>query len=411
MQASHDALLISGGIIHTRHERIEPGWILVRDGVIADVGEGKPPPIGEGVRHVDVRGLIVAPGFVDLHVHGGGGADVMDATGAAFRTVARAHAAGGTTAWVGTTVAAPHHELLRVLDAAEGVVGRPLDGATLLGIHLEGPYLSTEQRGAHRWEYVRPPEPDEYEALFARLDRLRGRSRVTAAPELPGAIEMGIDLDEHGLHGAIGHSNADLDTVGRALMFGYSHVTHLYSCTSGLRIQGGYKTPGIQEAALLFDDLSVELIGDGHHVPSSLIRLVTKVKPVERVCLVTDAMRAAGLGPGTYRVGDVEAIVEDGVAKLPDRSKFAGSVCTMAQAVRTAVFGAGVRLSDALQMASLTPASLLGVSDRKGEIARGKDADMVLLDLELEVQMTVVGGRVVFTTETRRHGEGLGQSA
>jgi N-acetylglucosamine-6-phosphate deacetylase len=384
--------VISGGTIYTGC--LDQGWVLIEDGTIAATGRSSPP---ESDTVLDATGLIVAPGFVDLHLHGGGGADVMDATPEALRTIARAHAAGGTTGWVGSTVAAPLDETRRVLDAAAPLVGQAMDGAALLGVHLEGPYLSVAQRGAHQEAHLRLPQRREYEDLFSRL---RGRSRVTAAPELPGALEMGEAMSRQALHGAIGHSDADLETVRRALHAGYSHVTHLYSCTSGLRIAGGYKTPGIQEASLLFDALTVELIGDGHHVPATLIELVVKVKGPERVCLVTDAMRAAGLGPGIYRLGGSDVLVEDGVAKLPDRSKFAGSVCTMAQAVRTAV-AAGIRLEWALQMASGTPATLLGLGQRKGAIAPGMDADLVLLDGDLMPRLTIADGRIVYRAVTQ----------
>ncbi|HEV2126913.1 MAG TPA: N-acetylglucosamine-6-phosphate deacetylase [Chloroflexota bacterium] len=387
---AHDnpPLLITGGVIFTPDRRLEDHWLLIDGGVIAEMGQGTPPSACE---HLDATGLIVAPGFVDLHLHGGGGADVMDASPDALETIAAAHAKGGTTGWVGSTVAAPLEEIHRALKAAQEVVGKPLSGATMLGVHLEGPYLCADQRGAHRLEYLHAPTPPEYQEIFSHLP---GKSRVTAAPEVPGALEMGREMARRGLHGAIGHSAADIGVVRQALDSGYSHVTHLYSCTSGLRIEGGYKTPGIQEAALLFDDLTVELIGDGYHVPPSLIQLVVKVKGPESVCLVTDAMRAAGLGPGSYRLGDSEVIVEHGVAKLPDRSKFAGSVCTMGQAVRTAV-AAGIALEHALAMASSTPSRLLGLSASKGSIVPGSIADLVLLSNSLEPMWTLVGGRVV----------------
>jgi N-acetylglucosamine-6-phosphate deacetylase len=316
----------------------------------------------------------------------------MDATPDAIRTIARAHAAGGTTTWFGTTVAAPLDEISLVVRSAVSLVNAPLDGATLAGFHLEGPYLSPAQCGAHHPVYLRAPIADDYQPLLALL--VTGRHRLTAAPEIPGALDLGRTARTRGLHLAIGHSDATIDDVRRALDAGYSHVTHLYSCTSGLRIERGYKTAGINEAALLLDELTVELIADGHHVPPDLIRLVHKVKGPDRVCLVTDSMRATGLGPGSYRLGGWDVLVEDGVAKLPDRSKFAGSVCTMAQAVRTAV-GAGVPLADALHMASETPARVAGLTD-KGVLAPGQAADLVILDTDLNVRQTIVDGRTVY---------------
>lgn len=389
-----DDLLLIHATAYTPDTRLDDAWVTVHDGKIVALGQGNPPTPVATARVVDAGGRVLAPGFIDLHVHGGGGADFMDATPEALETIAKAHAAGGTTAWVGSTVTAPLGVTRRAVDAAAPLVGHPLDGATLVGIHLEGPYLSLEQIGAHRPSYALVPRPEDYEELFGRLQGVR---RVTAAPELPGALAMGEAMRRRGIHAAIGHSNAYLPTIREAVAAGYSHVTHLYCCTSGLRNQSGYKSLGINEASLLLDELTVEIIGDGHHVPGDLIQLVLKIKGVERVCLVTDAMRAAGLGPGHYLLGDLEVVVEDGVAKLPDRSKFAGSVCTMAQAVRTTV-GAGVPLESALAMASATPAALVGLANHKGLLRPGYDADLVLLDPNLHVTTTIVGGRVVYPT-------------
>ena len=388
------ALLLHGGNLFTPREGFDDGWLLIQDDRIAALGQGTAPDAPHA-RRIDCTGKIVAPGFIDLHTHGAGGADVMDAPHdrAAIPTIARTHAAGGTTTWFGTTVAAPLDVTTRVIRAAIPFVDRPLEGATLAGLHLEGPYLAASQCGAHRQEHLRTPDRQDYGPLIEPLTR-RGRHRLTAAAELAGGFALGEAAHREGFHVAIGHSDATLTEVRRAVASGYSHVTHLYSCTSGLRIERGYKTPGINEAALLLDDLSVELIADGHHVPRELIELVHKVKGADRVCLVTDSMRATGLGEGTYKLGEWEVIVEDGVAKLPDRSKFAGSVCTMAQAIRTA-FSAGLSLPDVLRMASETPARLMGLT-RKGTLALGRDADVVVLDEQFDVITTIVAGRVVF---------------
>lgn len=388
------ALILQGGALFTPRERRDHAWLLIRHGRIAALGQGTPPEAPDA-RRVDCAGLTIAPGFVDLHTHGAGGADLMDAPHdtAAIRTIARAHVAGGTTTWFGTTVAAPLDETARVVAAALPFVNTPLDGATLAGLHLEGPFLNPAQCGAHRPEYLRAPTPDDYTPLL-RLLESRGRHRLTAAPEIEGGHALGRDASRAGLHVAIGHSEAMLPDVQPALDAGYTHVTHLYSCTTGLRVERGYKTPGLNDAALLLDSLTVELIADGHHVPPALIQLVHKVKGPDRLCLVTDSMRATGLPEGTYKLGEWDVLVEDGVAKLPDRSRFAGSVCTMARAVRTAV-SAGLPLSDALRMASETPARFAGLT-AKGTLAPGQDADVVVLDDRLDVTTTIVGGRILF---------------
>ena len=387
-------LLVHGGTLYTPRERVENAWLLTQGRRIAALGQGTPPD-APGAQRIDCTNQTIAPGFVDLHTHGAGGADLMDAAHDphAVATIARSLAAGGTTTFFASTVAAPLDATRRVINAALPFVDTPLEGASLAGLHLEGPFLDVTQCGAHRPEHLRTPEPEDYAPLLTLLQQ-RGRHRLTAAPELDGALALGAEAQRYLLHVAIGHSDATIDDVRRAIASGYSHVTHLYSCTSALRIERGYKTPGINEAALLLDDLTVELIADGHHLPADLIRLVHKIKGPERTCLVTDSMRATGLGEGTYRLGEWEVLVEDGVAKLPDRSKFAGSVCTMAQAVRIAS-SAGIPTEDVLRMASETPARLMGL-ERKGTLSPGQDADVVVLDAALDVTLTIATGRIVF---------------
>ena len=387
-------LLLHDGTLFTPRERLEGAWLLIQNRRVAAIGQGAPLE-APAAQRIDCAGKLIAPGFIDLHTHGAGGADVMDAAQNpdAIPTIARSLAAGGTTTFFGTTVAAPLEETKQVINAALPYIDTPLEGATLTGLHLEGPFLARSQCGAHRPEHLLAPRPEDYAPLLTLLQQ-RGRHRLTAAPELDGALALGKEAARYLLQVAIGHSDATADDVRRAVAAGFSHVTHLYSCTSSLKIERGYKTPGIVETALLLDELTVELIADGHHLPPDLIRLVHKVKGPERVCLVTDSMRATGLGEGTYRLGEWDVLVEDGVAKLPDRSKFAGSVCTMAQAVRVAA-RAGLPPTDIFQMASETPARLMRL-ERKGTLAPGQDADVVVLDAAFEVAATIVGGRIVF---------------
>ena len=215
-------VLVLGGTVYTPRQRLADGWVAIRGSRIAALGQGEPPDLPDGVRTIAALGLIVAPGFIDLHVHGGGGADVMDTTEEALRTVAQTHAAGGTTSWFGSTVTAPRQATMAAIQAAAGLVDQPMDGATLRGIHLEGPYLSPAQLGAHRLEYARLPDADEYGAFFAAM---AGRGRLKAAPELAGALALGETARRHGVHVAMGHSNADLAVIRQALAAGYQHVT------------------------------------------------------------------------------------------------------------------------------------------------------------------------------------------
>lgn len=374
--------------------------LLVRDGRIARIAPAIEPEPGDAV--VDLCGDRLVPGFIDMHVHGGGGADFMDGSDDAIRTVRRTHARFGTTTLCPTTLTAPDDEISAFLATVRGLMRGDDrdpsggDGARIGGVHVEGPWLAPSQAGAQDPAYLRPPSVAHLEKLLGSCD---GVSTVTIAPELDGACECAAWLAAHGALPSMGHSDATLAQVRDALACGFRHMTHFYSAMSTVKRDRGYRIPGMVEAGYLFDEVTVETIADGRHLPHELLRLVWKVKGTERMALVTDAMRGAGMPEGTYRLGSLErgrdVIVEDGVARLPDRSGFAGSVCTMDRAVRTAV-EAGIPLDDALRMASATPARILGMQDRRGRLRPGVDADLVRLDDSLNVLMTVVGGRVVF---------------
>jgi N-acetylglucosamine-6-phosphate deacetylase len=317
----------------------------------------------------------------------------MDGTPEAFGIIGRCHASGGTTAFAGTTVTAPLQLLTQIMETAAVCIDQPIGGARLLGIHLEGPFLAPEQIGAHDMRYRLDPNDVDYQKL---LTIGKGVRRMTLAPELPGAIQLITEAVANGWHVAMGHSDAHGEHISAALQAGCRHVTHLFSCTSGLLNKGGYKWPGINECALLYDEITVELIADGHHLSGELAALVASRKGLGRVCLVTDAMRAAGMPPGVYDLGSITVLVEEGVAKLPDRSKFAGSVATMNVLVRELASGGHCSVYEAIMAASATPARLVGVYDRKGSIEAGKDADVVVLSPLLEVLATVVAGKVEY---------------
>ena len=374
--------------------------LLVRDGRIARIAPAIEPEPDDAV--LDLCGDRLVPGFIDMHVHGGGGADFMDGSEGAIRTVRRTHARFGTTTLCPTTLTAPDDEISGFLAAVRSLMRvddrdpSGGDGARIGGVHIEGPWIAPSQAGAQDPAYLRPPTVAHLERLLGSCE---GVSTVTIAPELDGACECAAWLAARGALPSMGHSDATLAQVRDGVACGFRHMTHFYSAMSTVKRDRGYRIPGMVEAGYLFDEVTVETIADGRHLPHELLRLVHKVKGTERMALVTDAMRGAGMPEGTYRLGSLErgrdVIVEDGVARLPDRSGFAGSVCTMDRAVRTAV-EAGIPLDDALRMASATPARILGMQDRRGRLRPGLDADLVRLDGELNVRMTVVGGRVVF---------------
>lgn len=357
---------------------LRTGWLRVEDGRIVALGEG-----AAGGPARDLGGAVLAPGFVDVHVHGAAGAEFLDADAGERAAILRAHARGGTTALLATTVTASRERLRAAVDAlaaAEPVAG----GAALLGIHLEGPYLCERHRGAQDPEHLRAPDLAELDALLAA-----GPVRlVTLAPELPGAPEAIARLVDAGVVASVGHTDATYAQAMAAFDAGARHATHLFN---GMR-PFHHREPGVIGAALDRDDVTCELICDGEHVAPAAIRLARRVKGVDRTVLVTDAMSATGLGDGEYRIGALPVTVRGGRAELAGTGTLAGSTLTMGAAVRNAVRLAGLSLGDALRMASATPARVLGLEASKGALARGFDADLVVLDDDLAVTATMVAG-------------------
>jgi N-acetylglucosamine-6-phosphate deacetylase len=378
--------------------------VVVRDGVIDAVAEGR---VGGGlgvevggrgveVVEIDAGGRYVAPGLIDIHVHGGGGYDFMDGTVEAFLGVAALHARYGTTAMLPTTMTCRIDKLYQILDVYPEANRANVVGAQFLGLHLEGPYLAMNQRGAQDARYIRNPSRKEYSAILGRCPEIR---RWSAAPELEGALEFGRELRSRGIVVAFAHTDALYGETLEGFRNGYTLATHLYSCMNGVTRKDGVRFAGAIECAYLVPEIDVEIIADGVHLPAPLLRLVHQVKGPEHTALITDAMRAAGMPEGESVLGDlsdgVRVIVEDGVAKLPDRSAFAGSVATADRLVRTMV-DAGVSLADAVGMMSATPARMIGVGDRKGALVKGMDADILLFDDKINVCLTMIGGRVIY---------------
>ncbi len=389
-------LKITNGTLITPYRFIRGGTLVIQDGLILGVHEHEVDV--PDATELDAGGRYIAPGFIDIHVHGGGGCDFMDGTEAAFLTIAERHARYGTTSLVPTTLTAEKEDLFQTLDAFEQARRNNPRGANLLGMHLEGPYLAQSQRGAQDPRYIRNPDPREYEEILAYSSSI---VRWSAAPELPGAIPFGRRLREKGILAAVAHTDAIYEEVLVAYEAGYSLATHLYSCMSGVTRRNAFRYAGVVESAFLLD-MDVEIIADGVHLPPPLLKLVYKIKGADRTALITDAMRAAGMPEGESILGSLtnglNVIVEDGVAKLPDRTAFAGSVATMNRLVRNMVQLADVSLLEAVRMASTTPARIMGVNDRKGTLAVGHDADIVIFDDQLTIHSTLVGGEIVYST-------------
>lgn len=378
---------------------LEDAYIYVKDGIINDLGVGKPPRVDERILSIDAKGLYISPGFIDMHVHGGGGHDFMDGTVDAFLGVAETHVKYGTTALCPTTLTSTVEALFQTLDAYKAAKEINTQGAQFIGVHLEGPYFALNQKGAQDPKYIRHPDPTEYERILAYSDDI---VRWSAAPELPGAITFGRYVKSKNKLLALAHTDAIYEEVQEGFDNGYTLATHFYSAMSGITRRNAYRYAGAIEAGYLIDGMDVEIIADGIHVPSPLLRLVFKIKGTDRIALITDAMRAAGMPEGESILGSkqegTKVIVEDGVAKLMDRSAFAGSVATADRLVRTMIREGNVDILDSVKMMTSTPARIMGL-DKKGSLAKGNDADIVLFDEDIRVMATIVSGEIKYEKE------------
>ncbi|MFN3346223.1 MAG: N-acetylglucosamine-6-phosphate deacetylase [Candidatus Bipolaricaulaceae bacterium] len=359
-------------------DRVQSGHVVISAGKIAEVGpEAKPRGIV-----LSATGLYVAPGFIDLQVNGGGGHSFEDADVKEIRKIANFHLAHGTTGFLASLVSGPISQLRRALGRLQEA-GHP----AILGAHLEGPFISGNKRGAHNPDHISAISLERFDALvqgFAGFIKV-----VTFAPELPGADLLIRRIREMGAVPALGHTAATYAQAKAALDQGVRLVTHLGNAMTPL----GQREPGVVGAGL-DSDAYVSLICDGVHVHPAFVRLVAKVKGFDRICLITDAISAAGLPNGMYSLGSLPVEVQGGVARLPDGT-LAGTTLTMDQAVRNFWRFTGCSLPEAVRCATVNPARLLGIADHKGSLEVGKDADLVVFDADLRVHYTVLGGRIV----------------
>lgn len=345
----------------------------------------------------DVQGKYISPGFIDMHVHGGNGYDLRKGELEAFIEVSKLHSKHGTTVMLpsGSSGSVESYiKMFNTLDEYNKINAEKAVGAHMPGLHLEGPYFAPVQAGAQIPKYMTPPKPEDYMFILENYgDKL---IRWSSAPELPGAKEFVKALREYDVVAAIGHSDADYDCVMQAYDWGYTMINHFYSGCSTVHRKNAYRYAGIVEAGYMIDGMDVEIIADGRHLPASLLKFVVKFKGVDRIALITDAIACAGLPDGSEKLFENPTfIIEDGVAKLPDRSVFAGSVCTTDRLVRNMIQLAEVSVLDAVRMASANPARICKLRDR-GHLREGNFADIVVFDEDINVSLTMVNGRVVF---------------
>ena len=375
---------IINGRIFTPQGWLNEGSVLIRDGKILEVTNCDLALIG--ARLIDAKGMYIVPGFVCMHAHGGGGHDFTECTEEAFQTAIHAHLCHGATSIFPTLSSSPFSKLHQAATICEKLMAEPNN--PVLGLHIEGPYLNPKMAGEQFADQVKEIDEKEYKELVENTHSIR---RWDASPELPGALDFARYLHEKGILVAASHTESEYEGIKEAYAAGFTHAAHFYNAMPGFHKRREYKYEGTVESVYLTDGMTIELIADGIHLPSTILRLAYKLKGVEHTCLVTDALSyTANEGK---EINDPRVIIEDGVCKLADRSALAGSIATTDVLVRTMV-KAGIPLGDALRMASETPARIMGVFDRKGSLQKDKDADILIMDKNLNIRAVWQGGNL-----------------
>ena len=377
---------IINGRILTPQGWLKDGSVLICDGKILEVTNSDLAVIGATV--IDARGMTIVPGFVSMHAHGGGGHDYTEATEEAFRTATTAHLKHGATGIFPTLSSTSFERIYQAVDVCENLMKEK--DSPVLGLHIEGPYLNPKMAGTQYDGFLKTPDENEYVPLLEHTSCIK---RWDISPELHGAHDFAKYTCSKGIMTAVTHTEAEYDEIKAAYAVGFSHAAHFYNAMPGFHKRREYKYEGTVESIYLIDDMTVEVVADGIHVPPTILRLVYKIKGVERTCLITDALACAASDSQT--AFDPRVIIEDGVCKLADRSALAGSIATMDRLIRTMVQKAEIPLEDAVRMASETPARIMGVYDRKGSLQRGKDADIQILDKDLNVRAVWAMGKLV----------------
>lgn len=376
-----ESIFIKNGFL-VRKYTVAKGDLLIRDGRIEKIGTNLETT--EDIADFDASELYVVPGFIDIHCHGGTGADFMDGTIEAVITIANTSLAHGVTTMLGTVMTASIEEMRRAMAA----IVDARDERTA-GIYVEGPFFSPLKKGAQSPRHLLQPSLQVYESL---VDGFKDKIKIFAlAPELPGAREVIYRLKEDGIKPSFAHSNATFEETKEAIELGVEHFTHFFNGMRGFH----HRDPGAVGAALLTPGVTLELIADGIHVHPEAIKFLVKTKGIDNICLITDAIRATMLEDGEYMLGDQRIRVQQGIARLIEGDSLAGSTLTMDQAVKNMV-KFGIPLPDAVRTATLVPARVLGLEHRKGSLEVGKDADLVLLDVDLNVKVVLIRGEVVY---------------
>ena len=384
---------IINGEILTPQGWLKDGSVLISDGKILEVTNSDLAVIGAKV--IDAKGMYIVPGYVSMHSHGGGGHDFTEATPEAFQAATEAHLKHGATTIFPTLSSSSFDTIRQAVETCEQLMAA--GNGQIQGLHIEGPYLNRKMAGKQWEDCLKEPDPNEYLPL---LDSTTCIKRWDISPELPGAHEFAHETTSRGILTAITHTEAEYDEIKAAYQAGFTHAAHFYNAMPGFHKRREYKYEGTVESVYLTDPMTVEVIADGIHLPATILKLVYKVKGVEKTCLVTDALKYAAYDG---EVDDPRYIIENGVCKLADHSSLAGSIATMDKLVQVMAFKANIPVADAIRMASETPANIIGVGDRKGTLQRGKDADILILDKKLNVRCVFSQGNMVEGTNTLIH--------
>ncbi|GAM15816.1 N-acetylglucosamine-6-phosphate deacetylase [Mesobacillus selenatarsenatis] len=386
-----DLMLINARVL-TQEGIIDNGYIYIKDGMIAETGLASSLPQHQADIIELPEECTVVPGFIDVHIHGAGGADTMDGTTEALMTMASILPEEGTTSFLATTITQDQKAIMKALENAGDYIRHHNNPgkAEVLGLHLEGPFINESRKGAQPAKHIITPDIE----LFARMQKASGNNirLVTLAPEKENGCELITYLAENGVIASVGHSDATYGQMAEAVKAGATHVTHLFNGMRGLH----HRDPGVAGAALLFDQLKIEMIADGIHVVPEMLDLSIRAKGTDGVILITDSMRAKCLKNGSYDLGGQEVSVADGKALLADGT-LAGSILKMKDSLKSMMEFTGISIEEAVKLASENPARQLKVFDRKGSIASGKDADLVVLDRNHEVAMSFCRGVASYT--------------
>jgi N-acetylglucosamine-6-phosphate deacetylase len=388
---NNNNIILIGSII-TPFKLIKDQAVFIGKGKIIGIKDGKDIEKKANSEIIEVKDGFIVPGFIDVHIHGGGGFDVMDGNYEAIKQVAKTHSKYGTTSFLPTTMTMNKNKIIKSLKSIKEAYAKGTRAAEVLGVNLEGPFINPLKKGAQKEEYIRNASVEE----FMELNQAAGNliRIVTIAPEMPEAKKLIRWLYKHNIIASVGHSNATYKQVQEGIAIGLNHVTHIFNAMTGF----SQREPGIVGAALFSPELIVEMIADGIHLHPLAMKLVTKVKEMDKIILITDSIRAAGKPDGIYNLGDQEVIVADGEARLKDGT-LAGSVLTLDKAVRNMVNIVGLSFIEAIRMVTINPAKCLGIEDKKGSLELGKDADIVILNKKLEVNATLVKGKIIYKRE------------